>query len=135
LAISNRNEALIAIIGTLWVATSTVISTSQVINERRDVVLSGQLDGRPIAVYHRELILHHDWLPMAIASGLACLVFAVFLCLVPRIFKLEGPLRIFCFAAAIVPAVGGLSWLLGGVAEFQLMDETLRAASAPAASR
>lgn len=129
-----ETNALLPIVGALWVSGSVAVASTQVINERRDVIMSGVLDGTRLSMFHRQTILYDDWLPQVIVSALSCVILTAFFVIVPMALKLNRSYRILCLVCATVPAVGALSWCLQGIAEYNMMQALLANETAAAAT-
>ena len=126
-------NALLPIVGALWVAGSAAASSAQIINGRRDVIMLGFMDGRPLSMLHRQTILHDDWVPMVIVTILSGLVLTAFFIIAPIALNLNRSYKILCFVCAATPAVGLMSWCLQGIAEYNMMQSLLATEAAAAA--
>lgn len=121
-----ERQPVFAVVAAVWAATNVVLSASEIINRRRDLVLTGKLDGTNLTRDHRGMILWHDWMPLTAATGLTCLIFASLLLAAPKLlgFRRSSAAWI-CYGLSAIPAIGALSLLAGAVSEFQLMTEVL----------
>ncbi|KQX20957.1 hypothetical protein ASD01_29510 [Ensifer sp. Root423] len=120
-------QPLFALVAALWVATNVTVSASQAINERRDAVLLGRSGDQALSIRHRRLIMKNDWLPMTVATGIACIVFGVLLAIAPTTLNLSPNMSWLCYVLCLVPGIGAISLLYGGAHEYRLMKEVLAA--------
>ena len=126
-------NALLPILGALWLSGGAAIASTQMINERRDVIMQGFLNGRPLSMLHRQTILHDDWLPLVIVMAISSAVLAAFFIIAPFALKLNRSYRILCFICAASPAIGLVAWIVGGVSEYTMMQSLLANEAATAA--
>ncbi|RUM21517.1 hypothetical protein EFD56_03275 [Rhizobium phaseoli] len=120
-------QPVFAIVAGLWAATNVVFVASQALNERRDTVLSGYNKDRQLSIKHRRLIMMNDWLPMTVATGIACVIFCGLLLASPTIFGLRLGKAVICYALSSIPIIGAASLLYGALHEYRLMNEVLAA--------
>lgn len=118
-------NAMVSIIAALWVSGGVAVTSTQAINERRDVIMSGVLDGTPLSLLHRQTILYDDWVPLVIMMGLNNLVLAAFFIIGPLALKLNRSFKILCFICATLPVLGLVSWSVGGIVEYNVMQTIL----------
>jgi hypothetical protein len=120
------NTAMIAIGLALWTATGTVISSAKIINERRDIVISGYDGSRKLDKPHRKLIMRNDWAPMAFVMGYLSLCVAIFLLAIPDIIPTAPRYVVWSsWAVAFAFFISTLSWLVGGIAEYRVMQRAI----------
>lgn len=121
-----ERQPVFAVVAAVWAATNVVLSASEIINRRRDLVLTGKLDGTNLTREHREMIPWHDWMPLTAATGLTCLIFAGLLLVAPSLlgFRRSNAAWI-CYGLSSIPAIGAFSLMAGAVCEFQLMTEVI----------
>ncbi len=122
---AKETNALISVLGALWLSAGAGVASTQMINERRDVIMTGVLDGTRLSMFHRNTILHDDWLPMVIGMTLMNLVFTAFFLMVPLVLKLNRNYKILCFTCATIPVLGLVSWAAGGIVEYDMMRSLL----------
>jgi len=117
------DTTLLAVVGGFWAATNIVFSTSKISNERRDIVITGRLDGVDISPSHRRLIIWSDWVPMTITNAVICVFFGIFLVVLPNIYSLtiSGWGVFVCYLFAIIPFLGAFVFAIGGLGEYQTM--------------
>jgi hypothetical protein len=108
--VSEGLESLIIAVGALWGVVTTAATSTDSINARRDAVISGVLDGARLDVAHRELILHHDWFGMVLATVAGCALFAILLVII-AVNQRQWYFGIFCFLCAGLSVVNGISWI------------------------
>ena len=122
---AKETNALISVVGALWVSAGAGVASTQMINDRRDVIMTGVLDGTRLSMFHRNTILHDDWVPLVITMALSNLVFTAFFLMVPFALKLNRNYRILCFTCAAIPVLGLVSWVGGGLIEYEMMRSLL----------
>jgi hypothetical protein len=127
MAIGIEAQPVFAIVAGLWAATNVVFVASQALNERRDTVLSGYIKDRQLSIKHRRLIMMNDWLPMTVATGIACVIFCGLLIASPTIFGLNLGKAVICYTLSSIPVIGAASLLYGALYEYRLMNEVLAA--------
>jgi hypothetical protein len=77
---NNTLDAVVAVAVAAWAIVNTVFGAVKIINERRDAVILGHLDGQDLNERHRWLIVHSDYLPMMAGLILLCLAGLAALC-------------------------------------------------------
>ncbi|MBY3247434.1 hypothetical protein [Rhizobium laguerreae] len=127
MGIGIEDQPVFAIVAGLWAATNVVLVASQALNERRDTVLSGYIKDRQLSIKHRRLIMMNDWLPMTVATGIACVIFCGLLLASPAIFDLDLGKAVICYSLSSIPVIGAVSLLYGALHEYRLMNEVLAA--------
>ncbi|MEQ9104978.1 MAG: hypothetical protein RIE53_09780 [Rhodothermales bacterium] len=60
--------AILAILSMFWAMMRVLLTAFTTLNERRDTIATGHLDGHPITLEHRKTIFFHDWLPLSGAA-------------------------------------------------------------------
>jgi hypothetical protein len=127
---NNHLASVVAVMAAVWASISAVVSAATEINKRRDLVITGILDNKPLALAHREIIMWFDWLPMILATLVACLAFTVGILYFAMTIT---PSRFFRWAfigCALVPAGAAIGLGITTYCEQRYMSSVLEQAQA-----
>jgi hypothetical protein len=125
MALSNL-KVILGIGVAVWTATNAVLNGAKIINERRDVVLTGKIKGEVLTREHKQAILYNDWLPTSVGvwslslGGIMAVIILPWLVMERQWYSIALSL-IGCFAFLTV----GVWNAVGGIAEFRLMKRSL----------
>ena len=73
--IESEQLALVMIAG-IWAALNTLISAMRVVNEKRDVIVTGVFNKARLSLEHRHIMFQNDWIPLKFGVALTSLLFA-----------------------------------------------------------
>lgn len=120
--------ALVMVAG-IWAALSTLVSAFKVVNDKRDVIISGEYEGVKYDLEHRRLMFVNDWIPLKFGVAIASLIFAFALFAIPHLMEAPNPwlvsLSIF---AALGPFVSFLAFAVLGLRDYRFIRRTLEQA-------
>jgi hypothetical protein len=60
---ASEQLALVMIAG-IWAALNTLISAMRVVNEKRDVIVTGVFNRERLSLEHRRIMFQNDWIPL-----------------------------------------------------------------------
>jgi hypothetical protein len=119
-------EILIAIGVGVWSATNIVFNAANIMNERRDTIITGYIKDRQITVEHKQLILNSDWLPMAIGVALLGLGGIALVSCLPWLLPDLGwrTPKLWCATGLVFFLGVGGTWIVNGYKEFKVMKQS-----------
>ena len=121
----------LVLVASIWAAMNTLIAGYTAVNATRDRVLTGMTDeGVPLSLAHRRILYRNDWLPLKTGLSLVSLGFAAFIVVLPGLASDPEPLRLICYAAALLPFGSFLGFFLLGLSDRRLMIDSLTEATA-----
>ena len=118
---ASDTTSVFAVFAGMWLAISTSLSVIKAANERRDVVITGYYSGVPMDAEHRSLMLHNDWVPMAIIIAFICAMFSAACIALPFAFRLSTAISFVCFGAAVPPTIAFICYSIGAIFEYKAM--------------
>jgi len=128
-----NDQLALVLLAAFWAGTSAVMSGIKLMNDTRDRIFIGLIDGKELSLEHRYRLLNSDWVPMRLALGSVSLVLAFIIVMLPRLANAETmkpSLPMVCYVAAFVPFAGFLYFILMGIMEYRLIRRTLRESEA-----
>ena len=69
-------DVLVAIGVAFWAGAAAVIQGFKVVNDRRDVILTGRFEKEQMTMDHRRVSFWNDWVPLKVGIGLCSLAYA-----------------------------------------------------------
>jgi hypothetical protein len=85
-------EQLALVMGAgIWAALNTLVSAFKVVNDKRDVIISGEYEGVKYNLEHRRLMFVNDWIPLKFGVAIASLIFAFALFAIPYLMEEPNP--------------------------------------------
>lgn len=79
-------EIVFAVLGTVWLAFSSIINAMREINTKRDIILTGMIHaGNKIEDEHRKLLYESDWKPLYASFLILTSTFGIVFILLPKI--------------------------------------------------
>ena len=70
---ASEQLALVMIAG-IWAALNTLISAMRVVNEKRDVIVTGVFNKEKLSLEHRSVMFQNDWIPLKFGVALTSLL-------------------------------------------------------------
>ena len=117
--------ALVMVAG-IWAALNTLVSAYKVVNEKRDVIVSGKFEGEDISLEHRRLMFENDWIPLKFGVAIASLIFAFALFSIPFLTSDPNPwLSSLSIFAALGPFASFLAFSILGIRDYRFIRKTL----------
>ena len=110
---------VLALLAAFWAGTSAVFTGMKMLMERADVITVGKAGDVSLDATYRRRILLYEWIPLRAALGLMSLMLGVVMLSLPALA--EPPQEAFrrvCLVTAVVPFLGAVYFLLGGVLEY-----------------
>ncbi len=117
--------ALVMIAG-IWAALNTLVSAMRVVNDKRDVIVTGVFNEQKLSLEHRKLMFQNDWIPLKFGVALTSLLFAFVLYAVPSLAaNADTAIIRVAYLAALGPLlsfllIAGLGWR-----DYQFIRRTL----------
>jgi hypothetical protein len=129
-------QLALVIVAGIWAALNTLVSAFKVVNDKRDVIISGEYESVKYNLEHRRLMFVNDWIPLKFGVAMASLIFAFALYTIPYLMDDPHPrlvsLSIF---AALGPLVSFLAFTVLGFRDYRFIRCTLREAEGAAQAR
>jgi len=117
--------ALVMVAG-IWAALNTLVSAYKVVNDKRDVIVSGKFEGQEISLEHRRLMFQNDWIPLKFGVAIASLIFAFALFSIPFLTSNPNPwLSALSIIAALGPFFSFLAFSLLGFRDYRFIRSVL----------
>jgi hypothetical protein len=127
--------ALVMVAG-IWAALNTLVSAYKVVNDKRDVIVSGKFEGQDISLEHRRLMFANDWIPLKFGVAIASLIFAFALFAIPFLSSDPNPwLSALSIFAALGPFFSFLAFTVLGLRDYRFIKITLAEETADRSSR
>jgi uncharacterized membrane protein len=126
-------EILVAIGVGVWGTTNIVFNAANIMIQRRDTIITGYINDRQITVAHKRLILHSDWLPLAIGVALLGLGGIALVSCLPWLLPELGwrTPKLWCFTGLVLFLGVGGTWLVNGYKDFKVMKQSADTAPVP----
>lgn len=119
-------QLALVIVASVWAALNTLVSAYRVVNDKRDVIVTGRFNGEELSLSHRRLMLRNDWVPLKYGIALASLIFGLVLLAIPQLA--ESP-DLWITRVSYVAALGPLLSLVGfgvlGISDYRFLRKTL----------
>ena len=113
-------------VAAVWAAFNTLVSAYKVVNDKRDVIITGRYEGEEISLEHRRLLLVNDWIPLKFGVAVISLVFAFALVAIPFLSANPSPwLVALSIAAALGPFASFLAFTILGYRDYRYLRRTL----------
>jgi hypothetical protein len=126
---ANEQLALV-IVASIWAAFNTLVAAYRVVNEKRDVLVTGRQHGDELSVEHRRLMFQNDWIPLKFGVALASLMFSVVLVSIPRLAQTTDVwVTRVSTLAALAPLFSFLGFGILGFRDYQFIRMTLKSAA------
>ena len=123
------NIALIlALIGSIWASSSSLIAVTKLLNDTRNIILIGKVGNDTIPLRLRKHMFHYDWLPAWILGTLVILAFGFMTLLFPVLVELtkrSAILWIGCLIIFLFPFSATVSSLISGYKDYRYISEEL----------
>lgn len=119
-------QLALVIVAGIWAALNTLVSAYRVVNEKRDVIVTGVSDGQKLSLEHRRLMFKNDWIPLKFGIALVSLVFGLVLAAIPMLSQTPNVwiVRI-SYAAAIAPFVSFFGFGVLGFSDYRFIQRML----------
>lgn len=103
-----------------------MVSAYKVINDKRDVIISGKFDGEDISFEHRRLMFVNDWIPLKFGIAIASLIFAFALFSIPYLTSDPNPwLVTLSILATLGPFGSFLAFSILGFRDYRFVQKVL----------
>ncbi len=127
---ASEQLALVMIAG-IWAALNTLISAMRVVNEKRDVIVTGVFNDAKLSIEHRFIMFHNDWIPLKFGVALTSLLFAFVLYMVPSLAEDPNSMIVqVAYVAALSPLVSFFLFAGLGWRDYRFIQRTLQEAKA-----
>lgn len=128
-------QLALVIVAAIWAALNTIVSAYRVVNARRDIIITGVLEGEKLSLEHRRLLFRNDWLPLKFGVALASLLFTIVLLLVPQLTATQiASVRVVSYLAALGPLGSFIGFGILGLSDYRFIRRTLERAEAEGAA-
>lgn len=127
---ASEQVALVIVAG-IWAALNTLVSAYQVVNDKRDVIVTGVYKGERLSLDHRRLMLRNDWIPLKFGVALTSLIFALILFAIPQLAQTPDAwmMRV-SYVAALAPFFSFLGFGALGISDYRFIKNALNEAGA-----
>jgi len=126
------DQIALVMVAAIWAALNTLVYAYKVVNDKRDVIISGKFEGEDIELEHRRLMFQNDWIPLKFGVAIASLIFAFALFAIPYLTSDANPwlvgLSIF---SAMGPLLSFFAFAVLGVRDYRFVRETLAKTKKP----
>jgi len=117
--------ALVMVAG-IWAALNTLVSAYKVVNDKRDVIVTGKYEGDAISQDHRWLMFVNDWIPLKFGVAIASLIFAFVLFAIPYLSTEPNPWLVsVSYIAASGPFASFLAFAVLGIRDYRFIKKNL----------
>jgi nitrate/nitrite transporter NarK len=117
--------ALVMVAG-IWAALNTLVSAYKVVNDKRDVIVTGIYEGEQLTLEHRRLMLVNDWIPLKFGVAIASLIFAFALFAIPYLASNPNEWLIaLSYFAAFGPFVSFIAFSILGWRDYRFIKRCL----------
>jgi len=118
--------ALVMVAG-IWAALNTLVSAYKVVNDKRDVIVTGKYEGEAIGQAHRQLMFVNDWIPLKFGVAIASLIFAFVLFAIPYLSAEPNPWLVsVSVVAAFGPLVSFAAFAVLGIRDYRFIKSSLK---------
>jgi hypothetical protein len=126
--------ALVMVAG-IWAALNTLVSVYKVVNDKRDVIVTGTYEGEQLTLEHRRLMLVNDWIPLKFGVAMASLIFAFALFAIPYLSAEPSPWLVWLsYLAALGPFMSFIAFSVLGFRDYRFIKRCLADAQSSKAS-
>lgn len=120
--------ALVMVAG-IWAALNTLVSAIKVVNDKRDVIVTGKYEGEDISLKHRQLMFVNDWIPLKFGVAIASLIFAFALFSIPYLSDNPNEWLVWVsYFAAFGPFVSFFAFSVLGFRDYRFIKDSLKGA-------
>jgi len=120
------NQLALVMVAGIWAALNTLVSAYKVINDKRDVIISGKFEGEHISLEHRRLMFVNDWIPLKFGIAIASLIFAFALFSIPYLTSDPHPwLVTLSILSTLGPFGSFLAFSILGFRDYRFIQKTL----------
>lgn len=124
------NQLALVMVAGIWAALNTLVSAYKVINDKRDIIITGKYDGEAISLEHRHLMLINDWVPLKLGIAIASLIFAFALFSIPYLTVDPNPWLVSLSIFATLGPLGSfLAFSILGFRDYRFIQRTLEEVS------
>ena len=121
------NQLALVMVAGIWAALNTLVSAYKVINDKRDVIISGKFEGEDISLEHRRLMFVNDWIPLKFGIAIASLIFAFALFSIPYLTDDPNPwLVTLSILATLGPFGSFLAFSILGFRDYKFIQRALK---------
>lgn len=118
--------ALVMVAG-IWAALNTLVSVYKVVNDKRDVIVTGKYESQELTLEHRRLMFVNDWIPLKFGVGLASLIFAFALFAIPYLAEIPNPWLVsVSYFAALGPFLSFVTFSILGMRDYRFINRRLK---------
>lgn len=118
--------ALVMVAG-IWAALNTLVSVYKVVNDKRDVIVTGKYESQELTLEHRRLMFVNDWIPLKFGVGLASLIFAFALYAIPYLAEKPNPWLVsVSYFAALGPFLSFVTFSILGMRDYRFINRRLK---------
>lgn len=118
--------ALVMVAG-IWAALNTLVSVYKVVNDKRDVIVTGKYESQELTLEHRRLMFVNDWIPLKFGVGLASLIFAFALYAIPYLAEKPNPWLVsVSYFAALGPFLSFVTFSILGMRDYRFIKRRLK---------
>lgn len=117
--------ALVMVAG-IWAALNTLVSVYKVVNDKRDVIITGTYEDTQLTLEHRRLMLVNDWIPLKFGVAMASLIFTFALFAIPYLSADPNPWLVWLsYGAALGPFVSFIAFSVLGLRDYRFIKRCL----------
>ena len=125
---ASEQLALVMIAG-IWAALNTMVSAMRLVNDKRDVIVTGVFNKQKLSIEHRYIMFHNDWIPLKFGVALTSLLFAFVLYMVPSLTEDQNSLLVqVAYVAALGPLFSFFLFAGLGWRDYRFIRQTLKEA-------
>jgi hypothetical protein len=118
--------ALVMVAG-IWAALNTLVSAFKVVNDKRDVIVTGKYEGEHISLEHRQLMFVNDWIPLKLGVAIASLIFSFALFAIPYLSDKPNAWLVWVsYLAAFGPFISFISFSFLGFRDYRFIKNSLK---------
>lgn len=118
--------ALVMVAG-IWAALNTLVSVYKVVNDKRDVIVTGKYESQELTLEHRRIMFVNDWIPLKFGVGLASLIFAFALYAIPYLAEKPNPWLVsVSYFAALGPFLSFVTFSILGMRDYRFINRRLK---------
>jgi hypothetical protein len=120
------NPLPVVLVVAFWTGATAIIQGFKVVNDRRDVILTGFFERKPMTLEHRRVSFWNDWVPLKLGLGFASLIYAfVVVVIVELVTEKAAQARPAAYAVASIGVLSAAGFLILGWRDFRFIRSEL----------
>ncbi len=119
-------QLLLILIATTWASINSIVAAVKYLNETRDKIIMGVIDGTPIDLEYRKIILKNDWIPLIVSCCSICFIYFMIV-LQLLIFIIDDRMIFFhiCIFICILHLLGAIGFGIFGRKDYKFIKKIL----------